>query len=168
MFSDDTNDDEEEDVNNSASSEEGEMEVDQLSLQPRLLSSGFYLFDCVHPKCIKQFRRYFNLEKHLTIGKHVFTPTTLPLLDRAKLLYKEQIENDSNRVSISLNQFNKFLSTNTPSIGTIRSQGWALLLKKPPTHYSSDVVNFLENAFDEGAMTGNKWDPTALSQVGYE
>ncbi|CAF4430055.1 unnamed protein product [Rotaria sp. Silwood2] len=151
-------------VNNSTSLEESEMEVDQLSLQPRLLPSGFYLFDCPHPKCIKQFRRYFNLEKHLTIGKHVFMQTTVPLLDRAKLLYKELIDNDSNRISISLNQFNNLISTTTSSIGTIRSQGWALPQKKPPTHYSSDVVNFLESAFNEGVVTDNKWDPAALSQ----
>ncbi|CAF3310118.1 unnamed protein product [Rotaria sp. Silwood2] len=162
--SDDVDGDEEENVNNSTSLEESEMEVDQLSLQPRLLPSGFYLFDCPHPKCIKQFRRYFNLEKHLTIGKHVFMQTTVPLLDRAKLLYKELIDNDSNRISISLNQFNNLISTTTSSIGTIRSQGWALPQKKPPTHYSSDVVNFLESAFNEGVVTDNKWDPAALSQ----
>ncbi|CAF1471773.1 unnamed protein product [Adineta ricciae] len=161
---DDDNDDDEENPNNNTSSAENDMEVDQLSLQPRLLSSGFYLFDCPHPKCVKQFRRYFNLDKHLTIGKHIFAPTTVPLIDKAKLFYKGLIENDSNRVSFSLNQFNSLLSKTTSSTSTTRLQGWALPQKKPPTHYSIDVVNFLESAFNEGVVTGNKWDPAALSQ----
>jgi hypothetical protein len=38
--------------------------------------------------------------------------------------------------------------------------------KKPPTHYSADVISFLHNAFEEGITTGNKWNPAALSQVG--
>ncbi|CAF1659899.1 unnamed protein product, partial [Adineta ricciae] len=161
---DDNDDDVEENPNNNTPSAENDLEVDQLSLQPRLLSSGFNLFDCPHPKCVKQFRRYFNLDKHLTIGKHTFAPTTVPLIDKAKLFYKGLIENDSNRVSFSLNQFNSLLSKTTSPTSTTRLQGWALPQKKPPTHYSIDVLNFLESAFNEGVVTGNKWDPAALSQ----
>ena len=60
------------------------MDVDQPYLEPRLLSSGFYIFDCPDPQCIKQFRRYSNLENHMPTRKHVFPITKTPLLDQAK------------------------------------------------------------------------------------
>jgi hypothetical protein len=141
------------------------MDIDEVYIQPRLLSSGFYVFDCPHPQCIKQFRRFSNLETHLNIGKHSFTATVKPLLDQAKLFYKQLIESDTSRTSITLNQFNSMSSTSQPTMTNTLSQGWALAKKKPPTHYSADVINFLHDAFQEGIATGNKWDPVVLSQV---
>ena len=45
--------------------DDNHMDTDQVSIEPRLLSSGFYLFDCPHPQCVKQFRCFSNLESHL-------------------------------------------------------------------------------------------------------
>jgi hypothetical protein len=146
---------------------ENDMDVDQPSIEPRLLSSGFYLFDCTDPQCTKQFRRYSNLEKHLSTGKHVYISIAIPLLDRAKLLYKELIESDISRVPITLNQFNSITSTTQTTKLNKRLQGWAIAIKKASTRFSNDVISFLTAAFDEGVATGNKWEPVALSQVSY-
>jgi hypothetical protein len=105
------------------------MDIDQPSVQHKLLSPGFYIFDCPHPQCVKQFRRFSNLESHLTTGKHVFKPTTISLLDQAKLFYKQLIESDTSRAPITLNQFNNVTSTTQSATSNIRFQGWALARK---------------------------------------
>ena len=142
------------------------VDVDQPYLKPRLLSSGFYIFDCPDPQCIEQFRRYSRLENHMTTGKHAFSTTKTPLLDQAKLVYMETIENDANRKQVTLNKFNNMIPTTKYPMNNQRSQGWALSRKKPPTHYNNDVIKFLRDAFDEGIATGNKWSLTHLAQVG--
>lgn len=99
----------------------------------------------------------------MSTGKHVFKSTKIPLLDQAKIFYKQLIENDTSRVPITLKQFNAKTSIDELPLANQLMQGWALPRKKPPTHYSNDVVNFLTAAFDEGVSTSKKWDPAALS-----
>ena len=71
------------------------------------------------------------LKSHLTFGKHVFRSTAIILLDKAKLFYKQFIENNTNRISITLNQFNNVKST----ISNIRRlQDWALVKEKKTTN----------------------------------
>jgi len=101
----------------------------------------------------------------LNTGKHSFATTVIPILDQAKLFYKQLIDTDTSRASITLNQFNSISSTSQRTISNTLSKGWAFAKKKPPTHYSADVINFLQDAFQEGIVTGKKWDPAVLSQV---
>ena len=155
-----------EDTNSSSAiNNDSIMDLDESLAEPRLLSTGFYIFDCTDPQCIKQFRRYSNLENHLLTGKHIYKSTKIPLVDRAKLLYKQLIENDTSRIPITLNQLNSTFPTDELLLTNQLMQGWALPRKKPPTRYSNDVVSFLTAAFDEGVSTSKKWDPAALSQV---
>ena len=84
------------------------MDIDESPPQSWLSATGFYVFDCTDPQCIKQFCRYSNLENHLSTDKHVYKSTKIPLLDQAKLFYTRLIESDTSRVSIGVN-INEYL-----------------------------------------------------------
>ncbi|CAF5024125.1 unnamed protein product, partial [Rotaria sp. Silwood1] len=71
-----------------------------------------FVFDCPDPHCIRQFRPHANLQVHLSTGIHKYQPNRLKLLDKAKLHYKQQLENDENEHIRSTQNFKTIHSSN--------------------------------------------------------
>lgn len=118
-------------------------------VQPRLISSGYHLFDCPNPLCIKTFRRRHNLDHHLTTGNHVFKPTRSSFLDTAKLLVKEKLETNTAQAIITLQHFN-FVAASSAVAAFERTQGWALFEPKPKMMFNPEQKQFLTDLYVEG------------------
>jgi hypothetical protein len=88
------------------------------------------VFDCPDSNCIRQFRRHANLQAHLATGTHKYPPNRLKLLDKAKLYYQEQLENDKAEHIRSIQNFKVIYSSKT-DINDELKQGWALFNRKP-------------------------------------
>lgn len=139
------------------------MDTTDNTIEPRLTSSGYHLFDCPNPLCAKTFRRRHNLDHHLTTGNHVFKPTRRPLLDTAKLLYKEKLENDTAQATISLQHFNAVAASSTVTTFK-RTQGWALFKPKPKMMFTPEQKKFLTSLYDEG-IVGKRMSPVTAAAV---
>ncbi len=119
-------------------------------------------FDCPENECVKRFRKYGNLLKHIASGKHRLKLEKMTLLDRTKLLYKETLESVHDQPLPSLPfQFKVVKSTAKKPLNTLE-ENWAALTKKPPAPFSDKQKKYLTAKFDAGVQ-GMKWDPKAVA-----
>ncbi|CAF4712075.1 unnamed protein product, partial [Rotaria sp. Silwood1] len=114
-----------------------------------------FVFDCPDPHCIRQFRPHANLQVHLSTGIHKYQPNRLKLLDKAKLHYKQQLENDENEHIRSTQNFKTIHSSNG-NVNYELKQRWALFNRKPLT--------YLVQKYNEGEKNGMKWDPPQVAE----
>ncbi|CAF5031246.1 unnamed protein product, partial [Rotaria sp. Silwood1] len=122
-----------------------------------------FVFDCPDPNCIRQFRRHANLQVHLSTGIHKYQPNRLKLLDKAKLHYKEQLENDENEHIRSIQNF-KIIHSSNGNVNYELKQGWALFNRKPQILFSDDQVTYLVQKYNEGEKNGMKWNPSQVAE----
>ena len=92
---------------------------------PSSNSMDILFWDCPMERCIRQYRRYYDLQSHLDSGKHIFKGTKMVLLDKAKVLFKSLTENDTQRTPISIQNF-KTIRTTNDTLRDVLSKGWAL------------------------------------------
>ncbi|CAF4119051.1 unnamed protein product [Rotaria sp. Silwood2] len=77
--------------------------------------SGFLLWDCPVEGCIQQYRRNYDLQCHLDKGKYIVKGVKTSLLDKAKSMFKNILENDAQRVPITLQNFKSVQNFNRMS-----------------------------------------------------
>jgi hypothetical protein len=143
------------------------MDVDQETIddcEQTSSSSGFLLWDCPVENCICQYRRYYDLQYHLDTGKHILKGVKMPLLDKAKTMFKTLTENDIQRTPITLQNFNIIQNINGIST-VVLSKGWALPLPKTNTRFTELQKEYLIDAYNNGEETGFKSNPETLSLV---
>ena len=118
-------------------------------------TSGAY--PCPHDGCVRVFQRLSALEKHLSLEKCEQKLERLSLLDRAKLGYKEYLE-EGPGVIPTLNP------TVTVSSGSRTVlEGWALRANKKSYRFNDKQKNYLDAKFNIGQETGRKMDPNTVS-----
>ncbi|CAF1589072.1 unnamed protein product [Rotaria magnacalcarata] len=145
---------------NSNDSMDVDQEVDNFSTPSS--SSQSLLWDCPVENCIRQYRRYNDLQYHLDTGKHTIAGTKMLLLDQAKTMLKSLTENDTHRSSITLQNFNTIQDVNDKTTN-ILSKGWALSLSKINTRFTELQKKYLNDAYIKGEETGFKYNPDTLS-----
>ncbi|XP_063436619.1 uncharacterized protein LOC134718051 [Mytilus trossulus] len=113
------------------------------------------LFSC--HECTKTFSKYGNLLRHLDIGKHSVKKENKKLSDKSKIEYSRHMEK-VNTVTVNSNNFS---SGNSNSDLT---QGWALKIRRTVKRFTQDQKKYLQEKFDRGEKTGQKFDPDEVSQ----
>lgn len=125
---------------------------------------SFVTFDCTEPLCVMQFRREDRLRAHLLVGTHKIMSPSFQLLDKAAVIYKECMESDA------LKEIPILTSTDT----TVRNrriltshlkEGWALFHPRAKVTFTPAQRLFLSEKYDEGEISGAKWDPSKLAEV---
>ena len=110
-----------------AEEEEKDNENKEIHLHSRG-STDLFVFDCPDSNCIRQFRRYSELQAHLVTGKHKYAPMKLKLLDKAKLCYKDELENGMHQHMGFVQNF--IIIRDTEKSVQNLNQGWALFNRK--------------------------------------
>jgi hypothetical protein len=95
-------------------------------------SSEFLLWDCRVEGCIRQYRRYYDLQSHLDTSKHVLKKVKMSLLDKTKIIFQTLLDNGNQRVHVRLNTV-----VNTDGKwNVILSKGWALSSPRTNTRFT--------------------------------
>ncbi|CAF4688789.1 unnamed protein product [Rotaria sp. Silwood1] len=117
--------------------------------------SGFLFWDCPVEGCIQQYRRYYDLQCHLDKGKHIVKGAKTPLLDKANSMFKNLLENNAQRVPITLQNFNSVQNINRMST-VVLPKGWVLLLPKTKERFIELQKKYLIDVYNNGEETGFK------------
>ena len=117
------------------------------------------LFPCPEEGCIKVYRRFNNLQAHLTCANHKRAPDRETLHDRAKILYGEKMTSTTERQAPGLRT-----ATSDIASDDMPSKGFALSKRKVQSKFSAKQKNYLNSRFDEGEITGSKADPKRVSK----
>ena len=136
--------------------------IDDCTEKPN--SSGYLLWDCPMEGCIRQYRRYYDLQNHLDAQKHVLKKVKMPLLDKAKIMFKSLLENDNHRTPVTLQTFNTIRNIEE-KCNVILSKGWALSLPRTNTRFTDAQKQYLTEVYDKGESSGLKSNPGTLSLV---
>ena len=118
-------------------------------------SAGAY--PCPYDGCVRVFQRLSALEKHLSLEKCEQKLERMSLLDRAKLGYKEYLE-EGTGILPTLNPIVTVVSGNSDT-----SEGWALKESKKSYRFNDEQKRYLDAKFNIGQETGRKMDPNAVS-----
>ena len=117
------------------------------------------LFPCPEEGCIKVYRRFSNLQAHLTCGNHKRAPDRETLHDKAKILYGEKMTSTAARQAPGLRTAKSDVASDD-----IPSKGFALSKRKTQSRFSRKQKNYLNSRFDEGEISGSKVDPKRVSK----
>lgn len=118
-------------------------------------SSSFVTFDCPEPHCIKQFRREDRVRPHLLVGSHKYSDLSLPLLDKAALIYKDTLESDRPKQVSMLSTISTTSKTTVTSRNNLK-QGWALFHPRKKVLFTPVQRAYLNEKYDEGERSGAK------------
>lgn len=119
------------------------------------------MFNCPEDTCVDVFLDNRSLQHHLDIGKHTTEPHRESTFDSVKRNWAKRcltvrpLQKDAPVETETLVSH----ATNTPTC----QMGWALKKKRKSTKFSTEVKQFLLNAFWEGQDTGRKHDPKVIS-----
>ena len=116
------------------------------------------LFSCPVEGCVSTFQRHCNLERHLHYGKCKFVEERHSLLDKAKILYAEKLQEGSSA--------QPFIAGSELSEHSVQAlpQGWALRSTKKAARFSAKQKAYLDEKFKIGEQTGFKADPAQVAQ----
>ena len=118
-------------------------------------STGAY--PCPYDGCVRVFQRLSALEKHLSLEKCEQKLERLSLLDRAKLGYKEYLEEGAGVIPTLSPVVTAASGSHTVS------EGWALKASKKSYRFNDEQKRYLNAKFNIGQETGRKMDPNAVS-----
>ena len=116
------------------------------------------LFSCPVEGCVSTFQRHCNLERHMHYGYCKFVEERHSLLDKAKILYAEKLQEGS-----SAQPFIAGSERSEPSVQVL-PQGWALRSTKKAARFSATQKAYLDEKFKIGEQTGFKADPAQVAQ----
>ena len=96
------------------------------------------LFSCPVEGCVSTFQRHCNLERHMHYGKCQFVEERHSLLDKAKMLYAEKLQEGSSA--------QPFIAGSELSEQSVQAllQGWALRCSKKATRFSAKQKAYLD------------------------
>ena len=113
-------------------------------------------FACPEEGCIKVYQSYYNLQKHLDVGKHLLKLERESVYDEMKRKWAETCRS----VGGGYVQIEPSTSSSTeqePAAETpIIEMGWALKKTRKSVHFSEKVRCYLKDVFIQGEETGNK------------
>lgn len=136
--------------------DDGDIGDDEEAHAIKLSPSGAY--PCPSDGCARVFQRLSALEKHLSLEKCKQKLERLSLLDRAKIGYKEHLEEGAGVIP-TLNP------TVTAASGSRTvPEGWKLKASKKAYRFNDKQKNYLDAKFNIGQETGRKMDPNVVSQ----
>ena len=115
------------------------------------------LFSCPVEGCVSTFQRHCNLERHMHYGKCIFVEERHSLLDKAKILYAEKLQEGSSA--------QPFIAGSELSEQSVQAlpQGWALRSSKKAARFSAKQKAYLDEKF-KIEQTGFKADPAQVAQ----
>lgn len=116
------------------------------------------LFSCPCQGCILSYKKHSNLEYHIQYGKCKLRKEKLTLLDQAKKLYSEKLNQGT---STQPTMQSTTVMTDTPST---LCQGWALRQSKKASRFSDNQRSYLDEKFDIGVTSGIKADPAQVAR----
>lgn len=117
------------------------------------------IFACPHGSCVKTYRRYSSLVKHLDYGKHKQALQFETLYDRAILGYASRLELSQSNMPQIRHDFN-IETVSEPSL----PMGWALKSSTTTNKRFSDKQHrYLLAKFQIGEQTGRKCNPATVA-----
>ena len=142
--------------------------------------TGFIIYDCDEPGCVKRFCRFKNLINHHDRGDHIYKLNKVRLRDKAIELFQSGTESLTPRSMQQLHNFKVVYNTSTnisdeestgeeeqETINYKLKQAWALIEPTTSIRFSADQVKFLREKYEQGRMNGSKWDVNAVFEVWY-
>ena len=117
------------------------------------------LLSCPVEGCIRTYQKYNNLERHLLIGKCKLVAEKYTLLDTAKLVYAERVQEGSTIQPTLAVPATTEVSSECPLV-----QGWALKGTKKATRFNENQRQYLDSKFQIGQESGHKADPEKVSR----
>lgn len=133
---------------------------DDSSVAAQLPSSEGSLFSCPEEGCVKTYRRYSSLQKHLDCAEHERALEFETLYDRAILGYASKLEHADSDIPRLQENFNTEVNACPPP-----SKGWALKSSNSKRkRFSDKQKNYLLAKFQLGERTGRKCNPTVVSK----
>ena len=116
------------------------------------------LFSCPVEGCVSTFQRHCNLEPYMHYGKCIFVEERHSLLDKAKILYAEKLQEGSSA--------QPFIAGSELSEQSVQAlpPGWALRSSKKASRFSAKQKAYLDEKFKIGEQTGFKADPAQVAQ----
>ncbi len=123
------------------------------------------LFECPVQGCIKKYKYYSNLQRHMALGKHTFVPERLTLRDYAIRTYKTTIEEmaavqqQTTLRDVVLTLDNIPEEDRNPPL----TKGWAIRKTRRHTVFTVQQREYLANKFHEGERTKKKCDPKQVA-----
>ncbi|CAC5390221.1 unnamed protein product [Mytilus coruscus] len=140
--------------------QEGESQQIQPDKNPTLqVENASNLFSCPEDGCICTFINFGNMLRHLDIGNHTFSEQNVNLKDRVRIMYSELIETKSLQKD--------HVVPDEPVIETshLLNKGWGPKGKREVKRFSVEQKDFLVQKFNQGEVTGHKYEP---EEVGNE
>ena len=123
------------------------------------------MLECTHERCILQFRRRSDRDNHMDTGKHKFEPNKMSLVEKAKIMYKNRLENENMQRHVPLSNFTLVQNVAPSTNRKVLHQGWARPSKKVSTRFNFNQKQFMIDAYDQGERTGFKINPATLALV---
>ena len=127
--------------------------------------SGFDIWECTHERCILQFRRRSDRDNHMDTGKHKFEPNKTNLVEKAKIMYRNRLENEKMQRHVPLSNFTVLQNVDSPKDRKTLHQGWALPSRKVSKRFNFNQKQFMIDAYDQGERSGFKINPATLAIV---
>ena len=116
------------------------------------------LFSCPVEGCVSTFQRHCNLERHIHYGKCKFVEERHSLIDRAKILYAEKLQEGA-----SAQPFISGAVLSEQSVQVL-PQGWALRSAKKAARFNAKQKAYLDERFKIGEKTGHKADSAQVAK----
>jgi hypothetical protein len=127
--------------------------------------TGFYMWECTHERCILQFRRRSDRDNHLDTGRHKFESNKISVVEKAKSMYKNQLDSDTIKKNIALNNFTIVQNIDPTTTTKALRQGWGLPTRMIQKRFNVAQKKYMIDAYDHGEETGFKINPATLSIV---
>ena len=117
------------------------------------------LLSCPVDGCICTYQRYFNLERHLLLGKCKLVSEKHTFLDQAKLSHVKKVQEGTSVQPTHPSTISTVMSSDVPL-----AQGWDLRDTKKVTRFNENQRQYLDDKFQIGQQSGHKADPEKVSR----
>ncbi len=137
-----------------ATDQGGEQSInpESLDLQPSISAASSVLFPCPVEACTKKFQLEGNLNKHISLGKHVYRAERETAIDFVQNNYAAALERSNLQALQKAEQ--RMLATSPVEKPTL-NKGWALKTFRPSGQFHPKQRKFLISKFQRGQETGN-------------
>ena len=122
------------------------------------------LFSCPNEGCVKMYRHFSGLDKHLSFGKCKLMVEKESLLDKAKRQYHALLTSDTGPTSTCSITLQSQANASHLSAGVEIPEGWALKSTRKSARFTEKQKAFLDEKFNIGQNTGCKMDPETVAR----
>lgn len=129
---------------------------------PKLTEESSVLFSCPEEGCIKTYKSFHSLQKHLDVGKHLLKPERESTYDTIKKKWAETCKDVAGSY-VHQPAAHPFTSSVAASADNAMSLGWALKTTRKSVRFTEKIKTYLKNKFLEGEETGRKANPNDVA-----